>query len=225
MAHSLEGQLYFTTPILAPHLRDWAAMKAADHVIILDTWSWSRKGRSHRMAVNVQGQKQWLGLQGEPTQWKGKTIQGLQWEKETIDSMTKTWFKSLEPSYKSGYGFDELWPEWLNFWHQAPHTLVECTLEHGVWMAQWLGLQELSQKWLLASALEDRVFQEAWFRVDVWMEPKTAAYAPQPPNRTPLPTWTEPRYRQRWEPYVEDCSGLDLLFEWGPESWRIIDKL
>ena len=89
MAHSLEGQLYFTTPILAPHPRDWAAMNAADHVIILDTWSWSRKVRSHRMSVNVQGQKQSLGLQVEPTHSKGKTIRCLQWVKETIDYITK----------------------------------------------------------------------------------------------------------------------------------------
>lgn len=225
MARSLEGQLYFTTPILAPHLRDWAAMKAADHVIILDTWSWSRKGRSHRMAVNVQGQKHWMALQGESSQWKGKTIRELQWEKATMAPMMESWVKSLEPSYKSSYGFDEYWPEWLQFWNNAPGTLVECALAHGEWMAHWLGLEDLPKKWILASSLEDVIFQEAWFREDSWMETGTAAYAPQPPNRTSLPAWTEPRYRQRWEPHVEDCSSLDLLFELGPEAWRIIDQL
>ena len=225
MAVAVEGQLYFTTPVLAPHLRDWAAMKRADHVILLDGSLWSRKGRSHRFAINMLGKKQWLALHADTQHWKGRSLHDLHWDPKNVDSMIQQWSKSLEPSYKTSYGFDELGPEWERFWLDAPSDLMECILAHGRWLANWLGLHDITQKWVRASMLEESTFQEAWFRKDVWMESGTTAYSPQPPNRTSMPAWTEPVYRQRWDPNVGDCSSLDLLFEEGPEVWRIVDQL
>jgi hypothetical protein len=60
---------------------------------------------------------------------------------------------------------------------------------------------------------------------DVYYQEQNARhYQRQGKNKVDM-DFTHPVYRQHFEGFEPDCCLLDLLFQYGPESFRIIDEL
>ncbi|MEX1062474.1 MAG: WbqC family protein, partial [Balneolaceae bacterium] len=57
-----------------------------------------------------------------------------------------------------------------------------------------------------------------------YQEPDAKHYQRQGKNRSKLP-FTHPVYRQHFEGFEPDCCLLDLLFQYGPESFRVTSHL
>lgn len=58
----------------------------------------------------------------------------------------------------------------------------------------------------------------------VWVEPRSRFYRRRIPNQSE-PLINLPEYRQHFDGFRPDCCVLDILFEYGPESFRVFDKL
>lgn len=71
------------------------------------------------------------------------------------------------------------------------------------------------------------------YRVTVWQEPASRHYqkphpdAIQPDAGQPeaRPVFHIPQYRQHFPGFVSGCGILDLLFEYGPDAWQVLDQL
>ncbi|TVQ04721.1 MAG: hypothetical protein EA359_05380, partial [Balneolaceae bacterium] len=57
-----------------------------------------------------------------------------------------------------------------------------------------------------------------------YQEPGARHYQRQGINRSEL-SFTHPVYHQHFDGFEPDCCMLDLLFQYGPESFRVTDKL
>ncbi|MEX0680788.1 MAG: WbqC family protein [Balneolales bacterium] len=60
--------------------------------------------------------------------------------------------------------------------------------------------------------------------ITIWQEPDSRNYQKPHPNAVPS-SFTPPEYRQHFPGFVPGCGILDLLFEYGPEAWMILDRM
>ncbi len=58
----------------------------------------------------------------------------------------------------------------------------------------------------------------------VWQEPNSRNYQKPHPDAV-QPVFHIPEYRQHFPGFVPGCGLLDLLFEYGPDAWQVLDEL
>ncbi|NBB77247.1 MAG: hypothetical protein GVY02_07700, partial [Bacteroidetes bacterium] len=93
---------------------------------------------------------------------------------------------------------------------------------------RFLELDELP-KFKMASKLEpydpDPDLLAKNMNADIYyQEPGARHYQRQGSNRS-KPAFRHPEYRQHFEGFKPGCCLIDLLFQLGPESFRVIDQL
>ncbi len=62
------------------------------------------------------------------------------------------------------------------------------------------------------------------FHKTIWQEPDSRNFQ-KPHPAAVQPAFTHPEYRQHFPGFVPGCSILDLLFEYGPDAWQVLDYL
>lgn len=214
-------------PVLIPDLYDIALMQKADTVVLQDNEPWSRKGRTHRAMIRTPDKTQYLNIPVR-TEDRKKLI-----HKVRIDH-DQDWLspvlKALRYNYRNSIYYDFYEPE------------IHADFRKG---------EEFSRLISFSDYLKSRIFQYLELDIDAallygsemenynsdpdqlaqnlgdetyYQEHDARHYQRQGQNRSE-PAFSHPVYRQHFEGFEPGCCLLDLLFQYGPESFRVIDQI
>ena len=214
-------------PVLIPNLHDLAVMLAADLVVLQDNEPWSRKGRVHRAKIRTPEDSQYLNVPVR-TEDRKKPI-----NKVRIDHSRK-WIpeilRALEFNYRNSVYYD--------FYEPEIRADFESAKEHEYLLQFVFYLRDRVIRFLEVEINADVLYSSELKNYDpdpdqfaknlnadiYYQEPGARHYQRQGENRSDLP-FKHPVYRQHFEGFEPDCCLLDLLFQYGPESFRVIDEL
>lgn len=217
--------LTLLNPQFAPNLYDLAAMLRADQIILQDTEQWSRKSRVHRAQIRTPEGTQWINIPIRTEDRKKPISQvRIDHERDWIDPL----LRSIEYNYRNSIYYDFYEPEIKADWQSAAeHTyLLPFILYIQKRLLQYM---ELEIDYQLASELDnyssDPDALSRRFNADrLFQEHDSRHYQRQAQMKADL-NFTHPTYHQHFEGFEPACCILDVLFQFGPESFRITDKL
>lgn len=218
-------RLTLIQPQFAPNLYDLAAILKADLLILNDTEQWHRKGRTHRALIKSETGSQWINIPVK-TEDRKKPIrevridQGEEWIEPFWNALLHnysdaTWFdffaEELEADIQHLSEFEKLIN--LNNWF--------------FWkICQYL---EIEIKYFLASQIDEFHSNPDIFIKNVgakvlYQEHESKHY--QWRSDLAVDALEEyPEYSQPGRNFEPGLSILDLLFNEGKESYRLLEKL
>ena len=220
-------KLAIVQPTFIPNLHDLATLLNSDVAVLQDTETWSRKSRVHRAKIRTPEGTQYINIP-VVTEDREKPIREVR-----IDH-TEKWIepllRSLEFNYRNSVYYDFYEPEIRSDFESADEYeyLMEFNLYLRKRIFRFLEVENLPEM-ILASKLDpydsnpDQLAKNL-NADEYFQEPGARHYQWQGKNRTEL-SFTHPVYRQHFEGFEPECCLLDLLFQYGPESFRVIDKL
>lgn len=214
-------------PTLIPDLHDLAVMITADTIVFQDTELWSRKGRTHRALIRTP----------EGTDYISVPVMSADKKKQINDVRIdhgRDWIhpilQSLEFNYRNSVYYDFYEPE------------IRADIELGSSFEYLLDFS-LFLKNRLFQFLEIEILADITFGSGVkhyssdpdklakhfgtetyYQEHDARHYQRQGQKQTSL-IFEHPEYRQHFDGFEPYCCLLDLLFQYGPESFRVIDEL
>ncbi|WP_340106796.1 WbqC family protein [Rhodohalobacter sp. 8-1] len=216
-------------PVLIPDLHDIATMKAADKVIIQNTETWSRKGRTHRALIRTPEGTDYLNVPVVSAD-KKKEIRyvRINHDEDWIEPI----LRSLKFNYSNSVYYDFYEPEIASlFWGGRDFDcLINFSAHIKNRLFEFLEIRdEIKAEFILSSEmpsydpdpdqLSDVLSDDIYFQ-----EHDARHYQRQGENKSTLP-FTHPQYRQHFDGFEPYCCLLDLLFQYGPESFRVIDQV
>lgn len=218
-------KLALLQPTFAPNLYDMAAMMQADRVVLQDLETWSRKGRVHRALVRTPSGTQYLNIP-VLTKDRKKPV------REVRIDQTSDWIQpilqALTYNYRNSLYFDHYEPEVRADFEEGKHfdLLLPFVLFLRHRLFSFLQL-DIKKRELLASGLSGYAFDpdELARRLSadiLFQEHGSRHYQRQAAMRSD-PEFVHPRYRQHFDGFKPWCSLYDLLFQYGPESYRIME--
>ena len=227
MTESGRHILAILQPVLIPTLHDLATILVSHTVVLQDTERWSRKGRVHRAKIRTPEGIQYLNVPVR-TEDRKKAICEVR-----IDH-SQPWIpgvlRAIEFNYRNSVYYDFYEPEIRADFHSGrdEEFLLPFVLNLRKRLFQFFEI-EITANIILASSLPeydpepDRLAKK--LNADIYyQEPDARHYQRQGKHKSELP-FRHPVYRQHFEGFEPDCCLLDLLFQYGPESFRIIDEL
>lgn len=212
-------------PQFAPNLYDLGIMLRADRVILLDLEPWSRKSRVHRAQIRTPEGTQWINIPVR-TEDRKKTVREVRIDhgEEWITPL----LRSLEYNYRNSIYYDFYEPEIRADFESADRYeyLLPFILHI---QKRLLRFMELEVSWELASRLEQYRSNPDELAVllqagTLYQEHGSRHYLRQAEMKSE-PGFDHPVYHQHFEGFETGCCILDLLFQFGPESFRILDKV
>ena len=212
-------------PQFAPNLYDLAAMLQADQIILQDVEQWSRKSRVHRAQIRTPEGTQWINIPIK-TDDRKKPINHVRID-HTEDWITPL-LRAVEYNYRNSIYYDFYEPEIKADFESAAEYEY---LQPFVLFIQRRLLQfmDIRADYKLASELDgyssdpDKLANQ--FNADIlFQEHDSRHYQRQAAMKTG-PSFQHPTYHQHFEGFEPWCCLLDVLFQFGPESFRILDKL
>lgn len=214
-------------PVFIPDLNDLAAMLWADTVLFDDQEIWSRKGRTHRARIRTPDGTAYISVPVR-TEDKKKPIGQVRIDHSA--NWSEPLMRTLEFNYRNSVYFDFYEPEIRADFEAASEFefLVPFSLQLRRRIFRFLESENLPEI-VLASQTKaydpdpDRT-AEAMGADRYVQEHGARHYQRQGKGRSTL-TVNHPEYRQHFEGFEPDCCLLDLLFQYGPESFRITDRL
>jgi hypothetical protein len=214
-------------PVFAPNLYDLAVMLQADRVILDDLETWSRKGRVHRALIRTPEGTNYIHIPVR-TGDRNKPIKEVRIDQES-DWITPL-LRSLKFNYRNSLYFDFYEPEIEADFNEGKgyEYLLPFILYLRKRLFRFLELG-LSPKERLASECReydhdpDR-FARSLGAEKLFQEYDSRHYQRQADMRSE-PDFSHPEYRQHFEGFLPWCSAYDLLFQYGPESFKVIDQL
>lgn len=216
-------------PVLIPDLHDVAIMKAADRVIIQDTETWSRKGRTHRALIRTPEGTDYLNVPVR-SEDKKKEIRlvRINHDEDWIEPI----LRSLKFNYSNSVYYDFYEPEIASLFRNGRDFdyLIKFSSHIKNRLFEFLEIkEELKAEFLLSSEMAaydsdpDRLIDT--LNDDVYFQEHDARhYQRQGKNKSNL-TFEHPVYRQHFDGFEPHCCLFDLLFQYGPESFRVIDQV
>lgn len=212
-------------PQFAPNLYDLSVMLQADHIVLQDVEQWSRKSRVHRAKIRVPNGTQWINIPVRTGDRK-KAIREVRMDHS--EDWVSPLLRSIELNYRNSIYYDFYEPEikadfrsateytfLIDFVHYIRNRLfrfmdITINCERASKMSRYTSDPDLFASRMGADAL----FQEHDSR----------HYQRQARMKT-SPDFNHPTYHQHFEGFQPWCSILDVLFQLGPESFRITDLL
>ncbi len=217
--------LTLLTPVLIPDLHDLTMMLRADQVVINDMNSFSRKSRGHRCKIRTPGGTHWLRVPVHPDDRRSPMHE----VRLALNSRwVNDWMRILQLNYRNSMYFDFYEPEIhadLEHASQFP-LLVDAT--NWLWKRLFTYLY-LDITWERASKINeydtnpDKFKQNMNTRV-LWQEHDSKSYMRQS-NNPDIMEFDYPAYHQHFEGFEPYCCLLDMLFQFGPTAWQLIDYL
>jgi len=220
-------KLSILQPSLVPDLSDLAAIFAADVVVVQDSEQWSRKGRSHRAVIRTPDGTQYLNVPVR-TEDRKKEIRDVRidHDEDWIDPM----LRAVEFNYRNSIYYDFYEPEIrVDIESGADYEfLLPFTLHLEKRLFRFLEI-EIEADVIYSSEMENYhpnpdTLAEILGANEYYQELNARHYQRQGKNRSDLP-FTHPEYRQHFEGFEPGCCLLDLLFQYGPESFKVLDRL
>ena len=214
-------------PVLIPDLHDLAMILTADTIVYQDSEEWSRKGRTHRALIRTPDGTDYLNIP-VMTQDRRKPIREVR-----IDHSGKwieTWLRSLEYNYRNSVYYDFYEPEIradIESGHQF-ELLLDFSLFLKQRLFQFLEI-EIPANILLSGSMGNYSSDPDRLAVNLgadsyYQEHNAKNYQRMGVKKSELP-FKHPEYRQHFEGFEPNCCLLDLLFQYGPESFRVISLL
>lgn len=214
-------------PPFLPNLYDLYIMLNGDPVIVCDVHIFSRKSRIHRGRIRTpNGDDQWLTLPIRKEDRK-KRIPDVRLDNSV--NWPKEWMKQLRFCYSASTYFDHFEEQlYADFQSAATKTyLTDATFVLYDRIRRYLEIPEIS----LTPASELSEWDDDPDQLahnlgagHIFQEHRSRHYLRQAECRID-PEITFPQYHQKGEGFVPWCCWIDLIFEYGPESFKIIDQL
>lgn len=218
-------KLALILPQFAPNLYDLAAMLRADQIILQDTEQWSRKSRVHRAQIRTPEGTQWINIPIK-TEDRKKPINRLRID-HSEDWITPL-LRSIEYNYRNSIYYDFYEPEIKADWESAAD--FEYLQPFILFIQQrLLRFMDIRVDYTLASELEDYTSDPdalaQQMNADVLFQEHDSRHYQRQAKMKIDPDFKHPTYHQHFDRFEPWCCILDVLFQFGPESFRIIDKL
>jgi hypothetical protein len=219
-------------PGYSPDLAWVARVLNAGIVILDDLHPFSRKSKVHRTKIRTPDGHQWLTIPFVQED-RRKPIRQVR-----IDDR-RPWLRhhlqAIEFNYRNSLYYDFYEPEIRADLSTAAESGLLVDAVRHLMARQWtyLELTEFPQ-WAsgLVSGNDRSPGQTLYGMVSnmpgaVWQEQGSRHYQkPHPQAHNPVSgTFQPPEYRQHFPGFVPGCGILDLLFEYGPDSWQVLDQL
>jgi len=217
--------LALLTPVLIPDLHDLAMMLRADCVVISDEDSFSRKSREHRCRIRTPDGTQWLRVPVHPDDRRATLCEvRLVPDNKWVDN----WMRMLQLNYRNSMYFDFYEPEIradLEHVSELP-LLIDAT--EWLWKRLFTYLY-VDINWQRASRIDKYDPDPDKFKQNIkaailWQEHDSKSYMRQS-NDPDLMEFDYPGYHQHFEGFESYCCILDMLFQFGPTAWQLIDRL
>ena len=225
-------------PGYSPNLSWLARAIHADRVILDDLHPFSRKSKVHRTKIRTPDGHQWLTI---PFVREDRRKPINQVRIDDLRPWTGHHLQALEYNYRNSPYFDFYEPEIradfdtasrcgflmdaVRHLMQRQWTYLEFP-EFPLWSSDLVHGMDAGTDPSPGTNLYDLVADD---RTVVWQEPDSRHYQrPHPAavqNDTAAPVFHSPGYRQHFPGFVPDCGLLDLLFEYGPDAWQVLDGL
>lgn len=223
------GKLAILQPVMLPELHDLAVMFHSDLIVLQDSEIWSRKGRVHRAKIRTPEGTQYIHIPIHSADRKKPIYQ------VRIDH-SENWIKqiqrSLEYNYRNSVYYDFYEPEIrADFESGSEHEyLLPFILYLRSRIFQFLNI-DLDADLIFASDLNhydsdpDQLCKNLNMNL-YFQEPRAKHYQRQGTGneRSDFP-FEHPVYRQHYDGFEPECCLLDLLFQYGPESYQILDQI
>lgn len=218
-------KLALLLPQLAPNLYDLAAMLQADRIILQDVEQWSRKSRVHRAKIRVPQGTQWINIPVR-TEDRKKAIKDIRIDhsEDWISPLLRT----LEYNYRNSIYYDFYEPEIKADFESA--TDFTYLMNFVLYIQKRLfRFMDININYELASEVLDYtsdpdLLADRLNATVLLQEHDSRHYLRQARQKNEL-NFEHPQYHQHFEGFEPWCSILDLLFQFGPESFRITDQL
>lgn len=216
-------------PGYSPDLAWMARALNADRVILDAGHPFSRKSKVHRTKIRTPDGHQWLSIPFV-NEDRRKPISRVR-----IDER-RPWLKhhlrALEYNYRNSLYFDYYEPEIRADLETASEFGYLIEAVRHLMERQWIYLQLRDfPLWMsdTGSLRKKAGLPNCENLVDsgefvIWQEPDSRHYQ-RPHPCIVHPTFSLPEYRQHFPGFVPGCGILDLLFEYGPDAWQILDRL
>lgn len=216
-------------PVLIPDLHDVAVMKAADKVIIQDSETWSRKGRTHRALIRTPEGTDYLNVPIVSAD-KKKDIRHVRINQD------KNWvdpnLRALKFNYSNSVYYDFYEPEIASLFSEGRDFkyLVDFSSHLKRRLFEFLEFgEEIDAEFQTSSTMNSYDSNPDVLKTNIgadtyYQEHDSRHYQRQGKANSELP-FKHPEYRQHFEGFEPYCCILDLLFQYGPESFRVIDEL
>lgn len=218
-------RLALLQPQFAPNLYDLAAMLKADLIVWEDVEKWSRKGRTHRAQIRGHNGLQWINLPIR-TEDKAKAIKDVRLD-HSRDWLEPLW-NAIYHNYKTATYFDLFVDELRNDFETAAkfEKLLDFDLYFFERMMTYLEI-DLQPK-MASDIPEYDTFPDQFVKNmgadTLYLEHESKNYQRQ--TKLAIEALSDhPEYRQAEKGFVAGCSLIDLLLNYGKESFKVIDSL
>lgn len=208
-------------PSAFPDLTHLSLLKYADFSCYFTDDSFSRKSLFHRGCIRTREGLRWLTLPVHPSD-KKKRYHEVRLD-ASVDWVSK-FMLSLKHSYQHSTYFDFYADEIeADFKHAASFEfLLDATLSLHTRLFRYLEWH-IHPKIIHTEAELNHFLAEISPKI-VFTEPGSRYYRKRIPNQKE-PYLILPEYKQPHVPFLPGCCVLDLLFYYGPESFKVLDRL
>ncbi len=248
--HSGPATLALLLPGYSPNLSWMARALNADLVLLDDLHPFSRKSRIHRTKIRTPNGHQWLTIPILKED-RHEPIHRVRIERDR--PWLKHHLQALEYNYRNSIYFDFYEPEIRADLETAAdcHYLIDA-VRH-LMERQWAYLQLPDfPLWMSECTNHNSAAGRSKNKTDpavkqieperryhhlgritglnrignfiIWQEADSRNYQ-KPHAGTVQPVFHLPEYRQHFQGFNPDCGVLDLLFEYGPDAWQVLDQL
>lgn len=218
-------KLALLTPALAPDLHDLAIMMQSDRVVLLDTMKFSRKSRLHRAKIRTPEGFQWINIPVK-TEDRDKLLPEVR-----IDH-SEDWItiilRALRFNYRNSIYFDFYEPEITADFSKARDftRLLDFNNYFRNRLFTYLYIEPKAE-W--ASEIPEfntnpDLFAQNLKANIVCQEHDSRHYLRQARDKMEI-EFEHPVYHQHFKGFVPYCSLLDVLFQFGPTAFHLLDTL
>lgn len=212
-------------PQFAPNLYDLATMLQADRIILQDVERWSRKSRIHRAQIRTPEGTQWINIPIR-TEDRKKAVKDVQMD-HSEDWVTPL-LRTLEYNYRNSIYYDFYEPEIkADFKSAYDYTyLIDFILYIQKRLFRFM---DINADYELASEIPDYDSDPDLLvqrlGADILFQEHDSRHYQRQAHQKNDAEFEHPHYHQHFDGFEPWCSILDILFQFGPESFRITDQL
>jgi len=218
-------KLALLTPCFAPDLYYLAALLQADRAVLQDVEKFSRKSRIHRARIRTPGGTQWINIPVR-TEDRSKPVNQVRID-HSQDWITPL-LRALNFNYRNSIYFDFYEPEITADFQKAIDfeflMAFNNYFRNRLFTFLYLDKELESASYITEYSSDPDLFAERIGADVIYQEYKSRHYQRQAKRRKD-PDFIHPVYRQHFEDFEPWCSVLDVLFQYGPTSFQVLDQL
>jgi hypothetical protein len=184
---------------------------------------WSRKGRTHRFKIRTAEGVQWISLPIR-TEDRKKPISEVRLDLNADPLWLPKTLRTIAQAYRNSIYFDHYEPEFEELFRLCleQEKLLDAinVMNSKLWeLLEW---KPERQKISLVSEVTEESYLQA---ETIFWEFLGTSFQHQFGDKTKPALGKHPVYRQHFGGFEPDCCVVDVLFELGPEWYKVWDEL